>query len=879
MMLTGIQLRQFRQFRAGLQMDGLTAGINLFHGPNESGKSTLVQAIRAAFFERHNTGTLGHLQPWGDSAAAPEVSLSFTFGGQQYRLEKRFMHRGRCHLTIGQRQLDGDEAEQYLASMLGYSMPGRGASQARNQGVPGLLWIEQGSGQELHTSVAHAAPHLQGILNEAMGQVASTDGDGVMHRVKERLAMLVTPATGVPTREYKKAMDEAQRLQQELTRLDEAIAAYAQQVDRLAVLQAEHRRADSEKPWLALRQHEESARKQLDAVQALVVEQQRERDAMQVSQKTRQLLQERLQGMAAQRDAVRQRQDALARARERNDSLTAQSEGLQQSVDSARQAYAAARARLAQSRQYQQHRDKRDALAQTGDEITALTRRLEQARHTQESLDSRHRLAAQLITDAATLGRLTQLTEKRRVMEIRQQTAATRVSFELEPGQSVSVGNERIEGNAEKLLTAETAVSIPGVGQLRIAPGGDDIASLARQLQSLDDEIGGCLGVLNVQSLEQALSREARHKEVQATIRQDEAVLALHAPDGIAMLQRRLQALQDRHETLQSECQALDGYAVEVADANVAEAQEREAEAQLASHETTLQEHKVSCAAALTALETAERELALAQAAVRDTQYPESREEMLAQLHHEAAQQQILQQRIDAVQKRIDAVRPDILEQDIERYARSAAREYEAHAERERNVRELRARLQALGAQGLEEQRAERARQSSATARRIEAFQGNVAALRLLHSLLHQKKQAFTRQLHAPLTQRLQHYLCVLFDTDEVGASISLGEDLAPAGLTRSGGSAPLHELSFGAREQMGTISRLAYADLLKQAGKPTLIMLDDALVHSDEHRLAQMKRILFDASQRHQILLFTCQPDRWRDLGAAPRAIDDYRL
>lgn len=80
--------------------------------------------------------------------------------------------------------------------------------------------------------------------------------------------------------------------------------------------------------------------------------------------------------------------------------------------------------------------------------------------------------------------------------------------------------------------------------------------------------------------------------------------------------------------------------------------------------------------------------------------------------------------------------------------------------------------------------------------------------------------------------------------------------------------------LSFGAREQMGLISRLAYADLLKEAGRPTLIILDDALVHSDHSRLDQMKRILFDAAQRHQILLFTCHPDHWRDLGVAAQDI-----
>ena len=72
----------------------------------------------------------------------------------------------------------------------------------------------------------------------------------------------------------------------------------------------------------------------------------------------------------------------------------------------------------------------------------------------------------------------------------------------------------------------------------------------------------------------------------------------------------------------------------------------------------------------------------------------------------------------------------------------------------------------------------------------------------------------------------------------------------------------------------MGVISRLAYADLLKEAGRPTLIILDDALVHSDEERLGLMKRVLFDAGTRHQILLFTCHPMNWRDVGVSARSL-----
>src|SRR5690606_20659935 len=105
---------------------------------------------------------------------------------------------------------------------------------------------------------------------------------------------------------------------------------------------------------------------------------------------------------------------------------------------------------------------------------------------------------------------------------------------------------------------------------------------------------------------------------------------------------------------------------------------------------------------------------------------------------------------------------------------------------------------------------------------------------------------------------------------------LAVDENLIPHQLSRPSGQAQeignLDALSFGAREQMGLFSRLAYADFLKEACRPTLIILDDALVHSDAERLSLMKRILFDAGQRYQILLFTCHPQNWGDLGVAAR-------
>src|SRR5690606_36576530 len=110
-------------------------------------------------------------------------------------------------------------------------------------------------------------------------------------------------------------------------------------------------------------------------------------------------------------------------------------------------------------------------------------------------------------------------------------------------------------------------------------------------------------------------------------------------------------------------------------------------------------------------------------------------------------------------------------------------------------------------------------------------------------------------------------YLAIQFP----GASIELDGGLRPQRIARIGmyGSetGSFEELSGGEREQIGVIARLAYADLLKEAGKPTLVMLDDSLVNCDVDRLAQMKRVIYDAAQRHQIRLFTCHQELWLDL------------
>lgn len=217
------------------------------------------------------------------------------------------------------------------------------------------------------------------------------------------------------------------------------------------------------------------------------------------------------------------------------------------------------------------------------------------------------------------------------------------------------------------------------------------------------------------------------------------------------------------------------------------------------------------------------------------------------------------------------AQRPDLVKQDAERYARSADLARQAQQERHARLLQLQGRLEQAGAQGLGERLAETEAEWQRAGRLRDDYARRAAALDLLWRLLGEQRESATRRLLRPLSERLSHYLGLLFP----GADLRLDDNLLPVALARAETEDALAALSFGTREQLGLLARLAYADLLRQAGRPTLLVLDDALVHADGSRRERVKRALFDAATRHQILLFTCHAEAWQDMGVAVRHLD----
>ena len=880
MKLSRIRIEQFRQFREPLEITDLTPGINLISGPNEAGKSTLVAAIRAAFFERYRSSSADAFRPWGDGSAAPQVELDFEIGDTSYRLSKRFLGKKRCSLQAGARHFDGAEAEDHLASLLGFEHAGRGESKAEHWGVPGLLWMAQGAAQEIRAPVSYAIDHLRSALQGSLGEVTSNAGDDVLAKVEAARGELLTAATGKPRGDYAKAIERAAALATQLAALDVEIDGYRRQVDQLAALRAEHDADTASTPWVSFRAQAKAAQAKLQAIaqieETLAGERAR---AVHIEQRVA-LLREQLKTFARETQDLATRQRALDTAREALTAASAQVDRLAAAREEVASGHAAAREALRAARQHANR-------LQLSREVAAATKAAAQARETLEKAEAQQKAVSDWQQQAAAaeitpddLARLRTQHQKLRELQISQAAAATRLRFALDAGCSIQASAESLTGAGDRLLVEPTTLTLPGLGMLEIVPGGADLADLRRKDAGRADRQTSLLERLGLASLEAAEARQLTHAQRLAEVKSATATLRALAPAGVDALRAELATQSARAQEAEHALGQLppaDEKAVPPLPVVEAEAAEAAAAQSLERVNADWQAAQLAAGKARTRVESASHELAGAQALLeapdRTGRLTRANQDLVDGL----AEQATLAARIAGLNAQVSEARPDILKQDVERFTNSAAQlEKHFHARRD-TLLHLQATLESAGARGLDERRAECERDHTQAVRRVDELQRRARALDYLFTLLRSKRRALTQKLQAPLQKHLNHYLQLLF----AGAHLEIDDDLSPGPLMRDGGGAEagrFDDLSFGAREQMGVISRLAYADLLQAAGRPTLIILDDALVHSDAERLARMKRVLFDAATRHQILLLTCHPEDWRDLGVATRALDSMR-
>ena len=93
MKLRRIAVQNLRRFTAPVQIEGLADGLNVLSAPNEQGKSTLFDALHAAFFLPHRSQAKEAKALRPRVGGAPEVTVEIECAEGRFEIAKRWFSR------------------------------------------------------------------------------------------------------------------------------------------------------------------------------------------------------------------------------------------------------------------------------------------------------------------------------------------------------------------------------------------------------------------------------------------------------------------------------------------------------------------------------------------------------------------------------------------------------------------------------------------------------------------------------------------------------------------------------------------------------------------------------------------------------------------
>lgn len=140
------------------------------------------------------------------------------------------------------------------------------------------------------------------------------------------------------------------------------------------------------------------------------------------------------------------------------------------------------------------------------------------------------------------------------------------------------------------------------------------------------------------------------------------------------------------------------------------------------------------------------------------------------------------------------------------------------------------------------------------------------AVAKCLFEAMREERDKARRAYVAPIKERIENLGRLVFDDS---FQVEISEELQIASRTAEGVTVPFDSLSGGTREQLSLIFRLACSMIVAKDGGTPLI-LDDALGYTDPERLRLMGAVLGKAAKECQVIIFTCVPDRYSNVGEA---------
>jgi hypothetical protein len=871
MKLLSIRLHDYRG-TIDREIEFAPSGVTVVEGPNEIGKSCIAEALDLLLDELDSSTKRGVLAAKPvDRDAGPEVEALFETGSYRLRFRKRFVRRPLTELEIlapKHENLTGRDAHERVRAILNATL---------DDGLWRALRIQQGG--ELVQPELAAATSLSAALDRAAGAVpAAREELALYDRVREECQQYWTE-TGRPKLD-RNALDKAgQDATAELASIENELRALERDIERSAAIDVDLRALG---PKLA---------EQELVVDARVIE------VTRLEQMTL-----RVQTLTAEAGAASARSDSAARTvSERQDLIArvgAQATQLQlaqSALGDSNPDVSAAKDRneidVTTVTQTRLEREAADALARLRrNDVSFLRNQLEavdlQKRRgaIQAAREAKASLQADLDKiriDDASLSQLRTADMRLRTAQAVMGAAAPAIRLEAVVDTNVEIDGQAVvlkAGEAvEKSVQSEARVTVPGLVEITVIPGTAS-PQLTSQLKAAEREFAdlcATTGVASVADGEVALGsrrlleiKRAEHEQAMAvalgslTLEDLEQRLAATTAqmEGYAEARAKSPAIPaDLREAETAGIASEEELTQATLRVKEAEANESASRKRLASLESEANQLTANLRVAEETLKALETSLAQARLLARDDSISAAQ---VAAVH--AAQ--VASQAASDAQHDLELANPRETKAllDNAQQVLLGMRNEQRAAQDERI--EINARLGERGEAGLAERRDRAMLVRDAATDALKAYDRRAAARKLLYETLRAARDRVRAAYVGPLQTRVDELGKIVFGPT---FQICIDEGLSITSRTLQGKTIPLQSLSAGTREQLAVILRLACATIVASDGGVPVI-LDDVLGYSDPRRLEAMGAVLSEAGRTSQVIVFTCYPDRYRQVGGA---------
>jgi DNA repair exonuclease SbcCD ATPase subunit len=872
------------RFAGEAVVEGFGPGVNVLAAPNEAGKSTLFRALRTCVFERHKSKNkdIEALRTAGVSVPA-SITLDFESEGHDYRIAKTFLRGAGASLSRdGCEIAKGAAADETLWEILGIEPLSRSIDQA----AYAMLWVGQRASFDL-PEITKAGETALGtaIETEVGAMVGSERAKAILAETRSELGKYVTEKTGKAAVQgpLAQAQRDLEQHRQDLALHSERLHQLEEQFARLESLRSELARL-SDATEVAQREEElksakvelQAARQAADRLIGIETEERRCNASLDAAQGKLHQLKARAQaiGEARQRDAV----------------LAKEIAGFADETQRLREQVAALRNELAQIDVADETDTARDRLlaqlARAAEMLQAKSEIERKVAVLQGIMDLRRTAGAELAAIKVTAKHLRTLEETERelsLIDARLDATAARLTIKLHAAAkaAVSVSGRPAQDNETFAITEAISVSVGDIATLVVAPPdgfGKDHEKARKGFADKRRKLLADIGCASLVELRDALARrEERERQLKA-IDAELAVFGI-APDGC---EEALASMLNGVAVMSAEiAEAMTLAGVEAPpERGTIEEERREISARLDARRRARKTLEASVREPQQMLEQASaardrrmgeqdalrKTLAAHLAALPD----EGRDAAIAAAMAEVDGARAAHQQAAGALADIRARTPSV--EEIERLAHKLARLEQAAtnrrdrlAELERTISNLEGQIQSAGGDGLGERVAALESQLAHLDTEVRRHAKRVAILTLLADTIGTALDDNRNRFYAPVLQRMKPFLNDVFP----GAALELDDGFQVSGLSRGGNEAEqFDQLSDGTQEQIAVLARLGLGALLAEKGRAAPIILDDALVFSDDDRIARMFDALMRAGANQQIIVLTCRMRAFEALG-----------